>query len=46
MKMEFTPAEFELIQFDEGADVIATSSQKISGSGESGTGNPFDEGGF
>lgn len=42
MKKEFTPAEFELIQFDEGADVITTSTMTIIGSGEPAQGCPFD----
>lgn len=29
MKKEFTPAELELIQFDEGIDVITASTQTI-----------------
>lgn len=36
MKKEFTPAEFEFIQFEEGVDVITTSNQTIGpGGGDS-----------
>lgn len=31
MKKEFTPAELELIQFDESTDVIATSTMTVVG---------------
>ena len=47
MKKEFTPAELELIQFDEGIDVITASTQTIGPiGGGSGEGDPFSDEGF
>ena len=48
MKKEFEKAEVEVIEFDK-EDVIATSptnTNTVTGTGESGTGSPFDDNGF
>ena len=45
MKKEFTPAELELIQFDEGADIIITSTMTVVGGSDQPVGgdNPLDD---